>query len=94
MAGPLIMGFVHFGFWVSDMPTLTRLVLVVLVIFIVVFGAIIGLATLVKPVTAELIVDIPSSRVQPRDWPDTEKNRFSESSEPNLHNPVTERLSP
>lgn len=50
-----------------------RLVLVLLFIGAVVYAAMLGLATWVRPVMTHMTIDIPASRVQPRLLPAMEK---------------------
>jgi len=57
------------------MPTLTRLLIVFVVISSVVYGAMLGLVAWVTPVTTELSIDIPSTHLQLHPWPYGEKAR-------------------
>ncbi|MHC5306123.1 hypothetical protein [Bartonella sp. LJL80] len=51
------------------MPTLTRLLLAIVVLVALVYGAMVGLVALVKPVTTDMTIDIAPSELHLRDWP-------------------------
>lgn len=51
------------------MPTLTRLIIVFLVIGVAIYGSMLALVTWVTPVTADLVIDIPAEQLKPRPWP-------------------------
>lgn len=65
------------------MPTLTRLVFAIVVVIALIYGAMVGLVYLVKPVTADMTIDIapenlhlhnrPPLRQQPAD-PEASQN--------------------
>ncbi len=46
------------------MPTLTRILVLLAVIAAIVYGAMFSLANLVKPVTHEITVEIPASKLK------------------------------
>jgi len=51
------------------MPTLTRLILIALLVSVLIYGAMWGIVLLVHPVTVELSVEIPQSEVTLKPWP-------------------------
>lgn len=46
------------------MPTLTRILLLLAVIAAIIYGAMFSLASFVKPVTHEITIEIPSSKLK------------------------------
>jgi len=51
------------------MPTLTRLILIFLILMLGIFGGMLGLVMWVKPVVSELTIDVPADDVVLRPWP-------------------------
>lgn len=51
------------------MPTLTRLLMALILLIALVYGAMVSLVWFVKPVTTEMTIDIAPSELHLRDWP-------------------------
>jgi len=51
------------------MPTLTRLILIMLLLALAFFGIMLGLVLWVKPTISQLTVDVPAETVRLRPWP-------------------------
>lgn len=73
------------------MPTLTRLIIVFFISSTLVYGAMLGLAAWVRPVTTELIIDIPAGRVHLHPWPYAQKKAQSPAEEGQHHTSAAER---
>jgi len=53
------------------MPTLTRLILIFLILALGIFAAMLGLVVWVKPVVSELTIDVPAEGIELLPWPST-----------------------
>ena len=51
--------------WLSDMPTLTRLLIFLAVAAALVFGAMVALATFVVPRQSEMTIRVPADKLNP-----------------------------
>jgi len=52
------------------MPTLTRLIFILLIIGFLIYGTMWGLVLFVRPVTADLTIEIAPETVELKPWPD------------------------
>lgn len=64
----------------ANMPTLTRLLFAIVVLIALIYGAMVGLVYLVKPVTTDITIDIAPENIHLRDRP--------QSRQPNVQQPV------
>jgi hypothetical protein len=51
--------------WLSDMPTLTRLLIFLAVAAALIFGAMVVLATFVVPKQSEMTIRVPTDKLNP-----------------------------
>jgi len=55
--------------FLQDMPTLTRLIFIILLVGLLIYAVMWGLVLFVRPVTTQLSVEIEQSEIELKPWP-------------------------